>query len=473
MEDQQGGSNVLYFMKLRLPEHVHSLLESGNVTRAIEEIKSLLQEKRGEEQLRFLFELERIRRLAREYPYSVKEAFELASKELPSLSLEEFQSLIAKGCVDSLTLDGEVKVFRRFIPNMFWLCPELEGGRRRRVSELEEIARETLRRRAMRVSDAVAEGRAGHLLPLKYTVRFTLRVAPREPCSGKVRVWVPIPREEGINRGFRILQSHPEPKALAPPDHPQRTAYFELEGEGSVSLTYEYVSYGFAARLDPSEVWVDESSDVFKKYTAEKPPHIAFTDYLVRLTERVVGGEKNPLLRAKRIWEWITSNVRYTFAQDYALYDNISEYVARNLRGDCGMQALLFITMARIAGIPARWQSGWYMNPVRPGMHDWAQIFLEPYGWVYVDPSFGNKRRGEEWRTEFYFGSIEGFRLAANSDISTQFYPPKKHFRSDPVDNQQGEVECDDRNLYYDEWESRLEILEVERVEEGETTLSP
>ena len=34
------------------------------------------------------------------------------------------------------------------------------------------------------------------------------------------------------------------------------------------------------------------------------------------------------------------------------------------------MQALLFITMCRIAGVPARWQSGLYAEPGSVGMHD-------------------------------------------------------------------------------------------------------
>ena len=44
--------------------------------------------------------------------------------------------------------------------------------------------------------------------------------------------------------------------------------------------------------------------------------------------------------------------------RDYACIDHLAEYCALNLKGDCGVQALLFITLCRIAGIPAKWQSG-------------------------------------------------------------------------------------------------------------------
>ena len=53
------------------------------------------------------------------------------------------------------------------------------------------------------------------------------------------------------------------------------------------------------------------------------------------------------------------------------------------------MQALLFITLCRMSGIPARWQSGLYATEFYTGCHDWAQFYIEPYGWVFADPSFG------------------------------------------------------------------------------------
>ena len=67
--------------------------------------------------------------------------------------------------------------------------------------------------------------------------------------------------------------------------------------------------------------------------------------------------------------------------RNYSIQTCIPEYCATNLRGDCGVQALLFITLCRIAGVPAGWESGLYSNPVSLGAHDWAMFYAEPYGW--------------------------------------------------------------------------------------------
>jgi len=128
------------------------------------------------------------------------------------------------------------------------------------------------------------------------------------------------------------------------------------------------------------------------------------------------------------------------------------------------MQAPLFIILCRIAGVPARWQSSWYTFPLRPGMHDWAQFYVELYGWLYADPSFGNAGHGEGWRRKFHFGGIEGYCMAANIEVSAQFDPPKQHVRSDPVDSQRGEVKWRGGNLYYDKWDYKFELLSVRRL---------
>ena len=117
---------------------------------------------------------------------------------------------------------------------------------------------------------------------------------------------------------------------------------------------------------------------------------------------------------------------------------NISEYAATNLKGDCGVQAILFITLCRIAGIPAKWQSGLYVSTHYTGCHDWAQFYIKPYGWLFADLSFGGGayRDGDRQRWNHYFGNLDVFRMVANSEIQADFQPAKMQLRADPIDNQ-------------------------------------
>lgn len=184
--------------------------------------------------------------------------------------------------------------------------------------------------------------------------------------------------------------------------YPQRTAYFEtvIKGGERWETEYEFDNITVYRQPDPGEVLPVQPAF----YTQEEAPHIRFTPYIRELTREAVGEEKNPLLAAEKIYRFITSEVRYSFVRSYSTIYDIPEFTAVNQKGDCGFQALLFITMCRAAGIPARWQSGLYATPLSVGCHDWAQYYVAPFGWLSADCSFGGSafRQKDEERREYY-----------------------------------------------------------------------
>ena len=129
--------------------------------------------------------------------------------------------------------------------------------------------------------------------------------------------------------------------------------------------------------------------------------------------------------------------------------------------------ALTFFTLCRIAGIPARWESGFAVAPGDAGCHDWARFYVAPKGWMYADCSYGASmaRRGDEVLRRHYFGSLDTGRIVANSAFEAPFDPPMLGFRSDPYDNQSGEMEADGVGLYGDDTVTTKEVLKFEEVE--------
>ena len=126
--------------------------------------------------------------------------------------------------------------------------------------------------------------------------------------------------------------------------------------------------------------------------------------------------------------------------------------------------ALTFITLCRLVGIPARWQSGLSVSPTGVGCHDWAMFYIAPKGWMYADCSFGASmaRQGEEELRRHYFGSLDTGRMVANHAFEAPFDPPMYGFRSDPYDNQSGECEVDGVGLYGDALDTRKELVDFE-----------
>ena len=161
----------------------------------------------------------------------------------------------------------------------------------------------------------------------------------------------------------------------------------------------------------------------------------------------------------RKIFTYINNNYPWASAREYSTVPNIPEYVIENKHGDCGMVSLLFITLCRLNGIPAKWQSGFMMHPGDVNLHDWAEIYFKGIGWVPVDQSFGIPTFASSDNTRYFFSNgIDAYRLIVNDDFSAPLVPAKQFTRSETVDFQRGEVEWRKGNLYFDQWKWKIDV---------------
>lgn len=297
----------------------------------------------------------------------------------------------------------------------------------------------------------------------RFRVRMSLRLSPDAEREGKtLRIHLPYAREGEEQSEVTFISSS---DTVVISSAAQRTAYIETP---CVPGKEYYVEYSYVNRAEYREV---DHRAVTRElpdgdFLSEKAPHIVFTPYLRALAGMIAGEEKNPYLLARKVYMWVTENISYSYMRHYFCLENIAENAALSGRGDCGVQALLFITLCRILGIPARWQSGCSIRPGHFGDHDWAQFYVAPYGWLYADPSYGGSayRSGDREAQEFYFGNLDCFRLVANSDFQSPFSPPKAYIRRDPYDNQDGEAEYTDCGLFFGQVRSDKKLISSEEV---------
>jgi transglutaminase-like putative cysteine protease len=117
------------------------------------------------------------------------------------------------------------------------------------------------------------------------------------------------------------------------------------------------------------------------------------------------------------------------------------------------------MTVARYNGIPARWQSGFTMQPGSLNLHDWSEFYIEGIGWIPMDQSFGINSFAIDDEVKYYYtNGIDAYRLIVNSDFSQPLFPSKIYLRSDDVDFQRGELEWRGGNIYYDQWEWDFDV---------------
>lgn len=448
---------------VELPEDIKKMVLYGDFTGADELIEVYL--KRNIPQIlrdRLSYERHRMMRLKKEYIYPYDEALKMAREKIRDFKEEEFEELKKERYVDWAYIDGEIMFQRRFLENITLVHPDMKErkieNKQEEKDNPEAYNSELLNRT---IDEIINEGEKKYFIRIKTGIKLK-KEASR--IGEKIRVHLPVPKKAQQIWNMKIHETSHKPVFISGSDYPQRTVYYEeeLRGEDIFRIEYSYENHIKYNKLDYDQV----SSVQPSFYTEEWEPHIVFTPFLVNLAREITGDEKNPLIQARNIYDYITQNVQYSFVREYAAIENIPEYAAYNLKGDCGVQALLFITLCRIVGIPARWQSGLYVTPKMIGCHDWAEFYIEPYGWLFADTSFGGSsyRKGNKKRWNYYFGNLDPFRMVANSAFQYPFLPARKHLRLDPFDNQRGEAEYDDQALYDDGYEPINEIIDVHEI---------
>ena len=106
---------------------------------------------------------------------------------------------------------------------------------------------------------------------------------------------------------------------------------------------------------------------------------------LAAKAKEIVGEETDALTVSSKLSEWVYRNVRSTYS---ARLTNSLE-VLDTMEGDCTEHSMLFIGLARAAGIPAREVAGLiYAASPDPGFyfHQWATVWVGQ--WIDVDPTF-------------------------------------------------------------------------------------
>lgn len=443
-------------LNLGLPEDVCRLKAYGDLDGAIAAVDRHLRSAKtpGAMKKSLTVQRELLRRLPGDYPLTREEALALVRKHIPDFSEQEFDALEAACRIDWIYLGGVKHYFDRFFESLCATDPEL--ARRAGVQPTGVDGHDN----TGALSAALDRMREAGIVSYRIRCRASVRLKDEVFQMGvRVRAYLPLPCACVDQSDIEIEFISPEPTCISGENAAQRVVFWERVMEENQPFTVEF-SYTRSARYtDLSHPLPAGNQPAFE--TEEVPPHVVFTPYLRELARELTAGVAEPLEKARRIYDFITKNVQYAYTRAYFCLENIPDTCARNLTGDCGMIALLFITLCRCVGIPARWQSGWKAEPGFCGAHDWTQFYVEPYGWLYADPSFGcgAAREGNEARRQHYFGNLDPFRMAANSMFQAEFDVPKDHWRADPYDNQVGEMELPDRGLRFDEFIRTKEVL--------------
>ena len=419
------------------------------------------------------YDLDRLDRIRKDYPLTREALWEALDQALRDASPEEFERWVTENRFDRRVMDGEERFMASSVSNLFFRYPEL-AGRRLKPGESAEYQRRVWRN-CRNILDLAACVDRSNVPPARFVCTMTVTVKPGlVPAGETIRCWLPIPRPYPTQRDIAIGFSQPVQREIADVTRPIRSVFLEQPSAGAsptvFSVDYAYTSEAQWFDLQPGRSRPLPGKSVAVLLFTNEAPHIQFTPAMRALAREVGGSESNPVLRARRFYDWISTNIKYSYALEYSTVRNLGEACLRQRYGDCGQQAFLFMTLCRLSGIPARWQSGWFTMPGGQTIHDWCEIYLAPWGWVPVDPYMGGwamqyavhlKPAERKLVRDFYFGGLDQYRMIANSDHCQELQPEKRGLRADTVDFQRGELEAGGRHLYFDQFDYRLTVQEI------------
>jgi hypothetical protein len=121
-------------------------------------------------------------------------------------------------------------------------------------------------------------------------------------------------------------------------------------------------------------------------YTRTTPRFQCDQDQVKALAKKVVGDEKDALKAARRAQVWVYKTLRKSYSDNADTALEILDSKA----GDCTEHSLLFVSLCRAAGVPAREVGGLAFTPGDSpmfGWHAWAEVH-DGHQWVSVDPTW-------------------------------------------------------------------------------------
>ena len=240
------------------------------------------------------------------------------------------------------------------------------------------------------------------------TDRFTFNYDVTLPeLSGPAKIWIPIAQNDNYQTiDILELQTPVTHEMIQEEDNGNTILYMELMPEHSnqeINIKYQVV------RQEKPAYWQVDSDTL--KYLAAAP-FLPVGDRFGTIADEVINKAQanSPLTKARALYDYIIDAMRHANEGIYGTGD--ANYACDSKSGNCTEFHSFFISLARSAGIPARFAVGAAIPSERneggvDGYHCWAEFYAEGKWWP-VDISEANKYTA---LATYYFGHHPANRL--------------------------------------------------------------
>jgi hypothetical protein len=237
----------------------------------------------------------------------------------------------------------------------------------------------------------------------QFTIKnvFTVKVPAG---SQTVRMWFALPQEDShsVIRNHNVTCDFPVRYEMDSSGN--KVGYIELHGPQPEQVTIQEVfdltrseirNVVNAAATRP----LSEAEQVALARYLQPTTQVIVNDTIRKLAASITGGETNPVLATRKLYDWTYKNVNYWVKDpDHLKASPVgsTEYCLRTKTGNCTDFHSLFSSLAIASGIPTRMVYGSLLKPTLNGMdvdgsyHCWIEFFAPRLGWIPLDASLAN-----------------------------------------------------------------------------------
>lgn len=228
----------------------------------------------------------------------------------------------------------------------------------------------------------------------------------------------PLPFECSYQSKLQILNIEPAPliqkyngDIIHKIENVQASDVLMIKSEHSI-VTYEINTKIHAENVSR----VVNNQKVYNNYTTKTSMLPIDSSKLREVTKIVIQNERNPYLKARRIYNYLIKNFKVERDEVSNSSQSLETFIDTK-KGSPYDMSLLFATLCRIENIPTLAIAGITVDKQRKSyLHWWNEFYLEGFGWVPVDIgmalSIPFNNEDIENKKEYYFGNLDSSRIA-------------------------------------------------------------
>jgi transglutaminase-like putative cysteine protease len=248
-----------------------------------------------------------------------------------------------------------------------------------------------------------------------YTISYSVNIQVQDATTpNTLYLWVPRPVRSSSQPNSFLINRNVEPFV----DNYRGTSLYQLkdltpESNIGINISYAIDVYSIETSISPQSI--KQQAESLPASYVQATPLIPSDDQTIKtLAAGIVGKERNPYIKAQKIYEWLIANAN---VQTEMLFNSAVDALEQK-QADSYSATLLFCALSRSQSIPAIPIAGILVDKLRNVKpHYWAEFWIDGSGWVPVDLGLGSGAAPADFNLRedagtWYFGNMDDQRIS-------------------------------------------------------------